>query len=597
MAHHPRLPRVEAADFIDERTGWLGGEGAILATTDGGAAWQQQYSGDQRIRRFSFLDRTHGWALGVTELLRTRDGGATWIPLGVREEPLVAVDFIDAQRGWGIVERAREGVPPLRRLARTGDGGATWRVTAIEAQSVCFDDAQAGWLGVGHELWRTTDGGERWGAVFAAPVVRTVPWSATVRCVGGESAYVQFAGAVAGLGNAPYVTYYTADAGRSLMPVFAQGYMGSLYPTVRAPGGAGSYPALISMTAPDRATFVGWSPGPIGVVGVTGAAVRSRGRIAAGSGWLLDADFIDESRGWVVARVNSAPEAVLLATRDGGSTWSPAYPRNTFVPVRAVAPVDAQKAIGIGRLAEPSAVLLTNDGGRAWSAVTSPGEITYARGGPIASFIDADRGWLAGNLRLDATSDGGRTWSDLSIPAEASTPGGTGIGGVVRTGPNTGWMLANGVLYRMGDGTTWAAMPIGDRLGSALACTDGICLATTRHGPPVQLVRYERGSGRVDRIEIAREIAVHTPPSSLFTDGQTLRSASMTAGSQCRDFGLTGCVRVLEPTPDGWREIRIPIAVSFDSGLAWLDTNNGWLTTGQSVYVTSDGGRSWRELP
>ena len=587
------LPRVQAVDFVDERTGWLGGDGAILATVDGGETWRRQYAGDQRIHRFSFLDRRIGWALGAGELLRTVDGGTTWTPLGAREEPLVMVDFLDARRGWGIVERSQVGSPALRRLARTSDGGSTWRVTAIEAQSVCFDDARAGWLGAGRQVWRTEDGGERWSAVFEPPVAEGVRWWATVACAGGASAYAQFAAGVAALGNSPYVTYHTADAGRSFTPVFAQGHMASLYPTVRAASGAGSYPALIAMTAPDRATFVGGSPGPIGVVTVAGAAIATRTQLSGGGGGLLGADFVDERTGWV-AMVGPTHEPVVLMTRDGGVTWAPSYPSSAVVPTRAISPIDRRVAIGIGRLGDAAALLITSDGGRSWAAAGSPGEITSSRGGPLASFIDAGRGWVAGSFRLRATADGGRTWSDVDLPADATDRRGTGVSGVVRTGDLTGWMLANGALYRMDDGVRWIVVPLVDRLASALSCTDDACWVTLRSGQPM---RYDRATGRTDHLELAREIAVHSPPNSLHRDGRSVKTASVTMGSQCRDFGLATCVRLLEPVTGGWREIRIPIAVSFESALSWLDAQNAWLTTGLAVYVTSDGGRSWRELP
>jgi photosystem II stability/assembly factor-like uncharacterized protein len=53
----------------------------------------------------------------------------------------------------------------------TSDGGLRWRVlpAPADAQTVCFSSPQAGWLGAGGRLYRTTDDGLSWAQVTAGP--------------------------------------------------------------------------------------------------------------------------------------------------------------------------------------------------------------------------------------------------------------------------------------------------------------------------------------------------------------------------------------------------------------------------------------------
>ena len=76
----PRVDGLDAVAFPSTSRGWAAGRGAIIATTDGGATWTQQYEGRADIRSLEFADERHGWAVASDSLLRTADGGATWSP-------------------------------------------------------------------------------------------------------------------------------------------------------------------------------------------------------------------------------------------------------------------------------------------------------------------------------------------------------------------------------------------------------------------------------------------------------------------------------------------------------------------------------------
>ena len=114
----PRVDGLDAVAFPSTSRGWAAGRGAIIATTDGGATWTQQYKGRADIRSLAFADEQHGWAVASTSLLRTTDGGATWSPAAEPEGlVLTSVTFTSADEGWGIA------FPP-GGVGRAGPGSA-----------------------------------------------------------------------------------------------------------------------------------------------------------------------------------------------------------------------------------------------------------------------------------------------------------------------------------------------------------------------------------------------------------------------------------------------------------------------------------------
>ena len=121
----PRVHSLAAVAFPTAANGWAAGKGAIIATTDGGRTWTEQYRGRADIRALDFTDDRDGWALSAASLLRTTDGGATWTEAG--EAPgslLTTVDFVSATQGWGIAARAADG-SLVGDLVHTDDGGMT----------------------------------------------------------------------------------------------------------------------------------------------------------------------------------------------------------------------------------------------------------------------------------------------------------------------------------------------------------------------------------------------------------------------------------------------------------------------------------------
>jgi len=167
--------------FVDAGTGWVasaivqGGnweaaEGAILKTTDGGLTWTEQTSGILNLpySGVSFVNANMGWTVGRTTILATADGGTTWEPQSTGTPvDLVSVFFVDANRGWIVGYAGNNGT-----IFATADGGATWvpqtSGTTTTLRRVSFVDASTGWI-VGSMGWgdagtilASKDGGETW---------------------------------------------------------------------------------------------------------------------------------------------------------------------------------------------------------------------------------------------------------------------------------------------------------------------------------------------------------------------------------------------------------------------------------------------------
>jgi hypothetical protein len=112
----------------------VGSDGAIVATSDGGATWSAQASGSGAdLFGVTFADATHGWAVGWDAfssnpqhgvILATSDGGANWhTQVAGRDEWLYDVAFTDAVHGWAVGYNV---VTSTSSILATTDGGGHW---------------------------------------------------------------------------------------------------------------------------------------------------------------------------------------------------------------------------------------------------------------------------------------------------------------------------------------------------------------------------------------------------------------------------------------------------------------------------------------
>ena len=286
--------------FADAAHGWAVGQGKasagsltyipiVVATSDGGTAWQAQdgssAGSNAGLTSVTFVDAMHGWAVGMDEgdvtsppvIIATTDGGATWEAqdtsgAGVHAW-LYSVTFVDATHGWAVGDTPVDGnLTPV--ILATGDGGATWKAqdassagSGARLYSITFADVDHGWA----------------------------------------------AGAVEESADSGGVTYTPV--------ILATGDGGATWETQDA-SGADSGAKLASVTFTDAAH--GWAAGtnanhdPVILATSDGGATwkAQDGSSAGGNGGLTSITFVNATHGWAVGASTE-----ILATSDGGATW------------------------------------------------------------------------------------------------------------------------------------------------------------------------------------------------------------------------------------------------------------------------------------
>ncbi|HEV2861041.1 MAG TPA: YCF48-related protein [Pyrinomonadaceae bacterium] len=130
--------RLYSAFFLDRETGWIVGSGRQVWRTTDGRTWHKSSGGAAaeappdpsakeppgELYGVSFNNRAEGWVLGGDgALLHTTDGGVTWKRLPDPPRRLRALSFTNSREGWAVDEE--------NNLLRTGDGGSRWEVQRI----------------------------------------------------------------------------------------------------------------------------------------------------------------------------------------------------------------------------------------------------------------------------------------------------------------------------------------------------------------------------------------------------------------------------------------------------------------------------------
>lgn len=322
---------LDAVAFRSARLGWVGGSRAILATTDAGRTWTQQYAGPETIARLDFVSNSAGWALGNRSLLRTADAGRTWSPVGDPRNALSRIDFLTPTLGWGVSRNV---------LYRTQDDGIVWRAEGapFAVGDVCFVDAQRGWVADASvsgatplTLAATADGGATWRATAPLPGAAQAGgfMTQTLGCSSANVVWdlVNFGGYAGGVG---YALYRSGDGGAHWRIVAHNMAPGG----ISAPQGPGTEPGDLAVVSAATAYLSG-TCGPCGgqgatsVGGTTDGGQSWRNAVVPGLPYATTAlSFPSASNGWLVAQWyagSSQRRSAVLETTDGGRTWQRRY--------------------------------------------------------------------------------------------------------------------------------------------------------------------------------------------------------------------------------------------------------------------------------
>lgn len=168
-AKSPAAPLLTAVEFIDDKNGWaVGHDSVILATSDGGENWQQQFSAPEEKRPLLdvlFVDRNTGYAIGAySAFYETGDGGKTWTPRKVISEDKHLNAFVRLPEGRLII------LGEAGALLVSPDSGKTWSTAASPYRGSLFgglvaNDGAIVAYGLRGHIYRSTDAGKSWKAV------------------------------------------------------------------------------------------------------------------------------------------------------------------------------------------------------------------------------------------------------------------------------------------------------------------------------------------------------------------------------------------------------------------------------------------------
>jgi len=148
--------------------------------------------------------------------------------------------------------------------------------------------------------------------------------------------------------------------------------------------------------------------------------------------------FGDVADGWAIERSFGSRPEEILATADGGATWSW---QHTGLPgtLLAIAATDARHAWAVGYRAHSALVLATTDGGTTWRRQTIPGHVQIYD----VAFGDSRHGWaLGGNPDrtggiVFSTADGGAHWR-LSYSTKTAR-----LSRLASSGPRRCWVVGS----------------------------------------------------------------------------------------------------------------------------------------------------------
>lgn len=315
--------------------------------------------------------------------------------------------------------------------------------------------------------------------------------------------------------------------------------------------------------------------------------------------------FLDARQGWLLMRLRDATTEVL-ATADGGASWSKRFEMTD--QAYAMTFVDALNGWMLRQDAcyDPltpvagcaSHLLATRDGGFTWSVVGDPLS-TRSR----MAWADAAQGWIVSpascpgcdGLRLLRTDDGGATWDSRDLASVGRSDG-------VRLflfGASAVLTGRFGILTTRDGGDTWVAKA--DGCGEQAFPVLG-WFSDASHGWTV-CEDGNAGGTVVEKFIYATEDGGAT---------WDLRSRYLWGGQTPEaDVGQAPAASVSEMAfsdlTTGWISTSFAVERTDDSGRTWtrlnldnnskilfIDSATGFIAAGNTLASTTDGGAQWR---
>lgn len=153
---------------------------------------------------------------------------------------------------------------------------------------------------------------------------------------------------------------------------------------------------------------------------------------------LRGVDFVDLNTGYVVGE-----SGIILKTSDGGDTWQTQQCNCSVFITQELSEVQFLNALT--GYAVGAALVKTVDGGTTWTELSSLS--TYLA---TVFFIDANTGYVAGQLKIFKTTDGGNNWTQVHNTIS------TGLYSIFFPSPSIGYVSGSGAIYKSVDsGNNW----------------------------------------------------------------------------------------------------------------------------------------------
>lgn len=384
-----------AIDFVNPSDGWVAGNSRIMVTRNGGGRWRLQYHGRLALQGLRMENTRTGYAWSPHEILVTHNGGATWQAFrspGANPTQLVPAA---AHRVYLVASG---------HVYVSHDNGARWARVATpgSTSAIAMNGAGTGYAvsAGGPIIWKTMDGGRQW--TRALRFHEQTGGGGDVAMTGG-TVWAALGGGY-GMNQESYTIFRSTDGGAHWQAVAAHPTAGggSAPGTFRskvpvAPGLVLLQMAVLSPASAILATGCGPCADGTASLSVTtdgGSHWTHRPNVAGFSGFSAAVSFLTPERGWM-----ATGSGLVLATRNGGQTWTPLYPRTRPAPIYGWSWLNNRTAYGLGTVGNADVLLKTTDAGASWLRVATipagpnTGFLPFAETEPI-DFVANNDGWL-----------------------------------------------------------------------------------------------------------------------------------------------------------------------------------------------------------
>ena len=425
-------------DFVDANTGFAGGNGGCVATSDGGATWSVRagYPDCPIMYGMDFRDANVGLAGGYSQALqdygifKTTDGGRTW----VRKATTSANDVLWMSSNQAVADYSTT-------ILRSIDAGETWQTVATGITSGIMSLARAGQssvvIGVSGkgDVWRSADAGLTWAQTFDGPGALPDVWE------------VDFADELHGWVVGPGGFYfYTSDGGLT----WFQKNSGCTAQVRDIQMLNTDYGLAVGQDGYVFRTINGGSFWDVQKLEVTGQVFGRDESLSAVD--VVDSQFA----------VAAGPGGTVFKTTNGGLSWIsigfPTLPNKFWINDVDFIDANLGYVYGIDQdLGHTKTLYRTRNGGATWEWVY----LGERGGGTTIQFLDAQRGWLTADNRLGLrTTDGGNTWTEFIMPEYFISPE---VSKVRFLDASVGWVVGwdGYVAKTTNGGTSWNLLNIG----------------------------------------------------------------------------------------------------------------------------------------